>query len=85
MQLIDTYYQTEPTDCYTFVFDERNPETGDHTMLPMTNENWYRSQYIEAPYDPSGENEQLGQRVLFHTIGAVVMDHFFRRIAYCRE
>ena len=85
MRHIDTYHQAEPADRYTFVFDQQNPETGEYVMLPMTDSNWYRSQYIVAPYNPEGPNEHLGERVLFHTLGAVVMDHFFCRIAFCED
>ena len=85
MMLLETYHQTEPEDNYTFVFDQQNPETGEYVMLPMTERDWYRSHYIAAAYDPEGANEHLGERVLFHTLGAVVMDHFFRRIAYCED
>jgi hypothetical protein len=81
MRLIDQFYSPEPVDTYTFVFDEVNPDTGQYTMLPMRQDTFAYSQYVEGVYDPDGENVHLGQRLLFHQLGGVIMDRFFSRIA----
>jgi hypothetical protein len=80
MKLIDQFYTPEPVDTYTFVFDDMNPETGQYTMLPMRQDTFAYSQFVEGDYDPDGENPHLGQRVLFHELGELVMDRFFSRL-----
>jgi hypothetical protein len=81
MRLNDQYYKPESIDCYTFVFDEVTPETGYNTMLAMSEDGYAFSQWTSGIYDPNGENEHLGNRILLSAIGAAALDSFFSRLS----
>ena len=81
MELIDSYHKDGVLDCYTFVFDEQNPRTGYHTMLAMSEDGYTFSQWTSGLYDPEGENEHLGKRILLSAIGARALDGFFSRLS----
>ena len=81
MDLIDAYYEPETIDCYTFVFGERNPQTGHYTMLATSETGRSFSQWTEGRYDPRGSNEHLGERVAFWHIGRTLLSHVFARMA----
>jgi hypothetical protein len=80
MNLIDSYYKPGVLDCYTFVFDERNPQNGYYTMLGTDEDGVKFSQWTEGLYDPNGANEHLGMRVLFPYLGHVLIDHVLDRM-----
>jgi hypothetical protein len=79
VELIDIYYEPETIDCYTFVFDEVNPG-GYNTMLAMSEDGHTFSQWTSGVYDPDGDNEHLGKRVLLHELGVTVLNAFFSRL-----
>jgi len=82
MKLIDTLRQDAEPPIYTFVFDERNDQ-GSYAMLRMPDDHrWPYSPFLYGEYHPGAENGHLGERVLFHELGSLVMDRFFSRIAY---
>ena len=85
MRLIDQFYRPETIDCYTFVFNEVTPETGYYTMLALSEDGYQFSQWTSGLYDPEGENEHLGKRILFGAIGARALDGFFSRLSIPRE
>ncbi len=80
MNLIDSYYKPGVIDCYTFVFDERNPQNGCYTMLATDQGGVKFSQWTEGAYDPNGANEHLGERVLFQHLGKVLVEHVLDRM-----
>ena len=82
MELIDTFYQPGTIDCYTFVFDDQDPNTGYYAMLAMSEDGVTFSQWTDGLYDPAGTNEYLGERVDFHQLGSKVLDCFFARVTY---
>lgn len=63
MRLIDQFYSPESVDTYTFVFDEVNPDTGQYTVLPMPQDTFAYSKFVEGDYNPGGDNSELGARV----------------------
>lgn len=81
MELIDSYRKDGVLDCYTFVFDKQDPHTGFYTMLAMSEDGYTFSQWTSGLYDPEGENEQLGKRILLSAIGARALDGFFSRLS----
>ena len=84
MRLIDQFEKDGVIDRYTFVFDEINPG-GYNTMLALSEDGYAFSQWTSGLYDPKGENEHLGQRVLLSAIGARALDGFFSRLSIPRE
>jgi hypothetical protein len=80
LNLIDSYYKPGVIDCYTFVFDDRNPTTEYYTMLATDETGAMFSQWTEGMYDPNGANEHLGVRVLFQYLGKVLVDHVLDRM-----
>ena len=80
MHLIDAYYQPGVIDCYTFVFDERNPRTAYYTMLATDETGGMFSQWTEGVYDPDGANEHLGERVRLQQLGTVLVEHVLGRM-----
>lgn len=80
MNLIDSYYKPGTIDCYTFVFDERSPQTGYYAMLATSEDGVKFSQWTDGFYDPDGTNEHLGMRVLFQYLGQVLIDHVLDRM-----
>ena len=81
MELIGSYRKDGVLDCYTFVFDEQDSRTGFFTMLAMSEDGYTFSQWTSGLYDPEGENEHLGQRILLSAIGARALDGFFSRLS----
>jgi len=81
MRLIDQFDKPEGIDRYTFVFDEVDPLTGLNTMLALSEDGYTFSQWTEGLYDPDGDNEHLGERVLLSAIGATALDGFFSRLS----
>jgi len=62
LNIIDTYYDPNFNDCYTFVFDEiSNPFKNTYLCLGMDElGQWY---HTECDYDPNGKNEHLGRKI----------------------
>lgn len=54
-------------------------------MLALSEDGYKFSQWTSGLYDPEGENEHLGQRVLLGAIGARALDGFFSRLSIPRE
>lgn len=81
MELIDSYRMDGVLDCYTFVFDEQDPRTDYYTMLALSEDGYTFSQWTSGVYDPEGENEHLGKRILLGEIGACALDGFFSRLS----
>jgi hypothetical protein len=84
MELIDQFHKDGVIDAYTFVFDEINPD-GSNTMLALSEDGYQFSQWTSGLYDPEGENEHLGGRVLLSEIGAHALDGFFSRLGFPEE
>lgn len=84
MKLIDQYHKDGVFDAYTFVFDEVSPE-GYYTMLALSEDGYAFSQWTSGLYDPNGDNDHLGRRVLLHDLGATVLDAFFARLSIPQE
>lgn len=81
MELIDTYFKSNVFDAYTFVFDERDVSSGYYTMLGMSEDGRSFCQWTQGLYDPAGDNEHLGRRIDFHTLGVTVLDHLMHRLS----
>jgi hypothetical protein len=81
MELIGSYRKDGVLDCYTFVFDEQDPRTGYYTMLALSEDGYTFSQGTSGLYDPEGENEHLGRRVVLSAIGVRALDGFFARLS----
>ena len=81
MELIDSYRKGGVLDCYTFVFDEKDPRTGLFTMLALSEDGYTFSQWTSGIYDPEGDNEHLGKRVLLSVIGTRALNGFFARLS----
>jgi hypothetical protein len=82
MEHFDTYLQRGEPNTYTFVFRPPNGQ-GDWPMLRMPdNSQWPYSPFLYGEYHLGGDNSHLGERVLFHTLGAVVLDRFEIRLGY---
>lgn len=82
MKLIDTLRQDAEPPIYTFVFDDRNDQ-GAYAMLRMPDSpQWPYSPFLYGEYHRYQENQHLGERVLFHELGSLVMDRFFQRLGY---
>lgn len=84
MKLIDQFHKEGVFDAYTFVFDEVSPD-GFNTMLALSEDGHTFSQWTSGLYDPEGENEHLGQRVLLGAIGTHALDGFFSRLSIPQE
>lgn len=80
MELLASYYQPRAFDAYTFVFDERDAESGYYAMLGMSEDGWIFCQWTHGIYDPDGDNAHLGSWVDMHTLGAAVRDQLQRRL-----
>jgi hypothetical protein len=50
-------------------------------MLALSEDGFKFSQWTSGMYDPEGENEHLGQRILLSAIGARALDGFFSRLS----
>ncbi len=83
MELLDTFYKEGVIDCYTFVFSERSPQTGYYAMLATDEDGVKFSQWTDGFYDPDGTNEHLGKRVLFQSLGKVLVEHVIGRMEEC--
>lgn len=81
MELIDSFYKPYVFDAYTFVFDERDEASGYYTMLGMSEDGRSFCQWTQGLYDPDGDNEHLGQRVDFHTLGVTVLGYLMDRLS----
>lgn len=81
MKLIDIFYKPRVYDAYTFVFDEQDTQTSYFTMLALSEDGHTFSQWTEGVYDPIGDNEHLGQRVVLSAVGAAALDGFFHRLS----
>lgn len=84
MRLIDQFHKDGVIDAYTFVFDETNPD-GSCTMLALSEDGYQFSQWTTGVYDPEGENEHLGTRILLSAIGERALDGFFSRLSIPKE
>lgn len=84
MRLIDQFHKGRVIDAYTFVFDETNAD-GSNTMLALSEDGYKFSQWTSGLYDPEGENEHLGRRVLLSAIGERAFDGFFSRLSIPQE
>lgn len=84
VRLIDQFHKDGVLDAYTFVFDEVNPD-GSNTMLAMSEDGYQISQWTSGLYDPEGENEHLGQRILLGAIRARALYGFFSRLSIPQE
>ncbi len=82
MELTDCFYQRDipVIDCYTFVMDERGSRTGFRTMLATSETGSAFSQWTEGYYEPGGKNLHLGERVDFHSLGTVLVEHVLGRM-----
>lgn len=80
MKLIDQFEKEGVIDRYTFVFDELNPG-GDYTMLVLSEDGYTFSKWTSGIFDPNGENEHLGNRILLSAISATAPDGFFSRLS----
>jgi hypothetical protein len=78
MRLIDCFYQEDVIDCYTFVFDERDPWTNYSTMLATDHDGRRFSQWTEGYYDPEGSNTHLGHRP--RLMSERLLNHILERI-----
>lgn len=81
MELIDTYEKDDTIDCFTFVFDEVNPDSGYYTMLAMSQDGYKFSQWTSGLYDPEGQNEHLGRRITLQDLGSAALTAFFSRLS----
>lgn len=81
MELIDSFYKPHVFDAYTFVFDERDADSGYYTMLGMSEDGRSFCQWTQGLYDPAGDNAHLGSRVDFHTLGVTVLGHLMDRLS----
>ena len=82
MELVDCFYQRDipVIDCFTFVFDERDPRTGYWTMLATSETGASFSQWTEGYYEPDGKNLHLGERVEFQSVGSILVAHVLGRM-----
>ena len=82
MELLDCFYQREDPviDRYTFVFNERDPRTGDNTMLDTSETGSAFSQWTSGFYEPGGTNAHLGERVDFQSVGKTLVGHVLGRM-----
>lgn len=85
MELIDCYRKDGVLDCYTFVFNELDPHTGYYTILALSEDGYTFSQWTSGIYDPEGDNEHIGTRILLSAIGARALDGFFARLSIPQE
>jgi hypothetical protein len=79
MRLIDCFYPEGMVDCYTLVFDERDPWTNYYTML-ATDDHDGRvfSQWTAGFYEPGEANPHLGERP--RLIGETLLHHVIGRM-----
>jgi hypothetical protein len=83
MELIDSFYQEGTPPVYTFVFDDYDRQTGRFVMLKMPDgPRWGQGYYMMGEYHPGEANEHLGQRVLKHELGRVVVERMITRLPY---
>jgi hypothetical protein len=83
MELIDSFYQEGTPPVYTFVFDHCDPQTGLFEMLRLHDDNqWMFSPFLMGEYHPGEANEHLGQRVLKHELGRIVLERLIGRLPY---
>ncbi|HEX9036632.1 MAG TPA: hypothetical protein VF808_06525 [Ktedonobacterales bacterium] len=80
MRLIDQFHKEGVIDAYTFVFDEMD-RGGNTTMLALSEDGYTFSNWTSGLYDPGGENEHLGKRVLLSAIGAAALNGLYARLS----
>ena len=82
MELLDCFYQRDipVIDPYTFVFKERDPNTGYWTMLGTSATGAAFSQWTSGSYEPGGKNLHLGERVDFQGLGSLLVAHVLGRM-----
>lgn len=78
MRLIDCFYQEGVIDCYTFVFDERDPWTNYFTMLATDHDGSKFSQWADGFYELGEANPHLGVRP--QLIGEALVNHVIGRL-----
>lgn len=79
MRLIDQFHNEGSDDAYAFVFDTQ--QDGLNDILMLGEDGFQHGHWTRGPYDPDGENDHLGQRVMLHELGATILNAFFYRLS----
>lgn len=79
MKIVDVFRTDDPViDCWTFVFDERDPLTGYLAMLSTDYDGHMFSQWTEGFYNPHGDNYHLGEHP--RLVGETLVKHVLGRM-----
>lgn len=81
MRMLAIFYSPETVDCYTVVFNDKNPINGFYEMLGTDDNGGHTfSQFTEGQYTPGGDNSHLGQTVEFSDLPVEVKGHILHRM-----